>query len=108
MRLIIDDYGTYIHKKGNRFIISNPAHQKEFSADIVSQILVYKGAAVTSAAMELAVKNGIDIVFFEAKIRNQSFLLKILAKDRNNEQLKNRAEKLMSLIEKLECGRTIE
>jgi CRISPR/Cas system-associated endonuclease Cas1 len=68
----------------------------------------YKGAAVTSAAVALAVEKGIDIVFFEAKIRNQSFLLKILAKDRNNEQLKNRAEKLMSLIEKLECGRTIE
>jgi CRISPR-associated protein Cas1 len=150
MRLIIDDYGTYIHKKGNRFIISNPAHQKEFSADIVSQILVYKGAAVTSAAVALAVEKGIDIVFFdrtgkpfartysckfensasihrsqikayesgkgislmksitEAKIRNQSFLLKILAKDRNNEQLKVHAENLMNLIEKLECGRTIE
>lgn len=150
MRLIIDDYGTYIHKKGNRFIISNPAHQKEFSADIVSQILVYKGAAITSAAIALAVEKGIDIVFFdrmgkpfartysckfesaasvhrnqvrayesergislmkgiiEAKISNQSLLLKILAKDRNNSQLKVRAEKLLSLTGKLECCKTIE
>lgn len=147
MRLIIDDYGTYIHKKGNRLIISNHAHEKEFSADIVSQILVYKGAAITSASIALAVEKGIDIVFFdtmgkpfartyscksentasihrnqvkayesqkgisfmrsiiEAKIRNQSFLLKILGKDRNNEKLRDSAEKILLLVSKLKCSK---
>lgn len=150
MRLIIDDYGTYIHKKGNRFIISNNPHEKEISADIVSQILVYKGAAITSAAIALAVEKGIDIVFFdrmgkpfartyscksegaasihrsqvkayesktgislmksivEAKIRNQSFMLKILGKDRNNDKLRDSAEKIMHLNQKLECGNNID
>jgi len=150
MRLIIDDYGSYIHKKGNRFIISNQAHEREFSADIISQILIYKGAAITSAAIALAVEKGIDIVFFdrmgkpfarayscrfenaaaihrhqieaydtekgislitgiiEAKIKNQAFLLKSLAKNRNDSDLKDRAEKIMSQTEKLTAGKTIE
>ncbi len=150
MRLIIDDYGTYIHKKSNRFIISCQAHEKEFSADIVSQILIYKGAAITSAAIALAVEKGIDIVFFEkmgkpfartyscisesaasihrsqvkayesqkgisfmksiieAKIWNQSFLLKILGKDRNNNSLRDSAEKILCLGRKLECGNTVD
>ncbi len=150
MRLIIDDYGSYIHKKGNRFIISNQSHEREFSADIISQVLVYKGAAVTSAAIALAVEKGIDMVFFdkmgkpfarayscksesaaaihrhqikaydtgkgislitgiiEAKIKNQAFLLKSLAKNRNDSDLKDRAEKIMSHAEKLTAGKTIE
>jgi hypothetical protein len=92
-------YPSYLSSSSSAFVLSmvkpNP-------------LLVYKGAAVTSAAVALTVEKGIDIVFFEAKIRNQSFLLKILAKDRNNDQLKDRAEKLMSLTEKLECSRTIK
>lgn len=37
--------------------------KKGFSADKVSQILIYTGAAVTADAIELAVKKGIDIVY---------------------------------------------
>jgi len=31
MRLIIDKYGTYIHKKKNRFIILDQSQDNEFS-----------------------------------------------------------------------------
>jgi len=64
--LIVDEYGTYIHKKSNRFIFVDKTEKllkKGFSADKVSQILIYKGAAVTADAIELAVKKGIDIVY---------------------------------------------
>ncbi len=150
MRIIIDDYGSYIHKKGNRFIISKESHQREFSADKVSQILVYKGAAISSAAIALAVENGIDIVFFDkmgkpfartysckfenaasvrrlqvkayengkgillitgiikAKIRNMAVLLEILAKDRNNSQIKDMAEKIKILSEKLNYAENLD
>jgi CRISPR-associated protein Cas1 len=40
-------------------------HQREFSADKVSHILIYKGAAISSAAIALAVENRVDIVFFD-------------------------------------------
>ena len=68
IRLIVDEYGTYIHKKSNRFIFVDKTEKllkKGFSADKVSQILIYKGAAVTADAIELAVKKGIDIVYLD-------------------------------------------
>ena len=65
MRLIIDKYGTYIHKKKNRFIILNQSHDNEFSADKVSQILIYRGAAITADAIDLAVKHNIDIIYLD-------------------------------------------
>jgi len=144
--LIVDEYGTYIHKKSNRFIFVDKTEKllkKGFSADKVSQILIYKGAAVTADAIELAVKKGIDIVYLDrigrpfartysceqensatiqhyqarayddgkgiflissligAKIRNQGYLLKNLAKKRNNERLIGQAERIMSLSEKV-------
>ncbi len=150
MRLIIDNYGTYIHKKKNRFIILNQTHDNEFSADKVSQILIYRGAAITADAIDLAVKHGIDIIyldkigrpfartysckfensasvhrhqvqaydnekgtalmtgFIEGKIKNQSYLLKRLAKTRNDDRLRHIAEKIIYQVEKLSTGKTID
>jgi CRISPR-associated protein Cas1 len=144
--LIVDEYGTYIHKKSNRFIFVDKTEKllkKGFSADKVSQILIYKGAAVTADAIELAVKKGIDIVYLDrlgkpfartysckqensatvqryqarayddgkgiflmssmigAKIRNQAYFLKSLAKNRVDERLAGQAERIMSLSEKI-------
>ncbi|AKB78446.1 CRISPR-associated protein Cas1 [Methanosarcina horonobensis HB-1 = JCM 15518] len=117
--------------------------KKGFSADKVSQILIYTGAAVTADAIELAVKKGIDIVYLDrmgkpfartyscgqensatvqryqarayddgkgiflmssmigAKIRNQAYFLKSLAKNRDNERLAGQAERIMSQAEKI-------
>ncbi|TFH40644.1 MAG: CRISPR-associated endonuclease Cas1 [ANME-2 cluster archaeon] len=150
MRLIIDKYGTYIHKKKNRFIILNQSQDNEFSADKVSQILIYRGAAITADAIDLAVKHDIDIVyldkigrpfartysckfensasvhrhqvraydnekgialmagFIEGKIKNQSYLLKRLAKTRDDDRLRNIAEKIIYQTEKLSTGKTID
>ena len=143
MRLIIDNYGTYIHKKSNRFVIMHSENDREISADKVSQILIYRGAAITADAIDLAIKKGIDIIYLdrmgkpfartyscnlensasihrdqvraydteasgmimasivEAKMKNQSFLLKSLAKNRSDEQLEDMAENIMALTQKI-------
>lgn len=68
MRVVIDEYGTYVHKKRNRFVTLNNADKEikwEFSADKVTQILIYRGAAITADAIDLAVKKGIDIIYLK-------------------------------------------
>jgi CRISPR-associated protein Cas1 len=62
MRLIVDEYGAYVKKKSNRFIISSETKTEEYSADKVSQILIVKGTAITTDAIELAMEKEIDIV----------------------------------------------
>lgn len=153
MRVVIDEYGTYVHKKQNRFVTLNNADKDikwEFSADKVTQILIYRGAAITADAIDLAVKNGIDIVYLDrlgkpfartysckfenaasvhrcqvraydsrkgvelmkgmigAKIRNQSFLLKSLARNRGDRELEGAAKHIYSLSEKLPESENID
>ncbi len=62
MRLLIDDYGAYLKKKGNRFVVTSKEKSEEYSADKVEQVMVLKGAAVSTDAIELAMEKGIDIV----------------------------------------------
>ena len=153
MRVVIDEYGTYVHKKRNRFVTLNNADKEikwEFSADKVTQILIYRGAAITADAIDLAVKNGIDIVYLDrlgkpfartysckfenaasvhrcqvraydskkgvelmsgiikAKIKNQSFLLKSLARNREDRELDEVAKHIFSLSERLPEGGDID
>lgn len=153
MRIVIDEYGTYVHKKRNRFVILNNADKEikwEFSADKVTQILIYRGAAITADAIDLAVEKGIDIIYLdklgkpfartysckfenaasvhrfqvkaydstkgvelmkgviEAKIKNQSFLLKSLARNREDKELEGSAKHIYSLSERLPEGGNID
>lgn len=62
MRLIVDEYGAYVRKKSNRFIISSKTKTQEYTADKVTQILIVKGAVVTTDAIDLAMEKEIDIV----------------------------------------------
>lgn len=149
MLLIIDKYGSYLHKKGERFVTinkhdnSDASCRMEFSADKVSRILIYKGAAITTDAIDLAVKRGIGIIYLdrmgkpiartypchfddsasiwrkqmkaydnglginlackiiEAKIKNQSLLIKKLAKRRDDNTLKHIAQTILGSIDKI-------
>ncbi|MCS3924835.1 CRISPR-associated endonuclease Cas1 [Methanosalsum natronophilum] len=71
MLLVIDDYGTYLKKKSNRFIITNQYKEfdtrckREFSANKVSTILVHKGASITTDAINLAVNKNINIIYMD-------------------------------------------
>lgn len=65
MRLILNEYGTTIKRKENRFEISNTKNdtKEEFSADIVKQIIISSGSSISSNVIKLAMKNDIDIVY---------------------------------------------
>lgn len=67
MRLILDKFGLYIKKSGNRFQVLLPQNEgkKEYAADKVSQILFLKPAAVSSEAVKLAVEKNIDILYLD-------------------------------------------
>jgi len=71
MQLFINTYGTYIHVKDEMFEIRVPIEDKKeykkhhFAAKKVSNIMVPKGAALSSDAVILALKYNIDILFVD-------------------------------------------
>ena len=62
MRLVIDDYGAYLKKKGKRFVVVSGEKREEYASDKVEQVLILRGAAISTDAVELAMEKGIDIV----------------------------------------------
>ncbi len=70
MQLIVDGYGSYIHRKENLFVVETKAEnqekkKEEFSADTVSQILITSKASISSGAIQLAMEKQIDIVYLD-------------------------------------------
>jgi len=63
MQLIINTYGSYLHKDGERFKVKNEDKVFEVSAKKVDSILITTGATVSTDAIEFAVKNNVDIIF---------------------------------------------
>jgi CRISPR-associated protein Cas1 len=65
MQIVIDDYGTFIGKEGNRFIIDRKENKEEFSADNVDQIIISRASSLSTDAVKLAIENNIDIVYLD-------------------------------------------
>jgi CRISP-associated protein Cas1 len=69
MQLIINTYGTYVHVKDELFevtLIKDGVKEKHhFASQKVTSILMSKGAAISTDAVILAMKNNIDIIVFE-------------------------------------------
>jgi CRISPR-associated protein Cas1 len=70
MQLIVDGYGSYIHRKENLFEVETKTEtqekkKEEFSADTVSQILITSKASISSGAIQLAMEKQIDIVYLD-------------------------------------------
>ena len=69
MQLIINTYGTYVHVKDELFEVTltkDGAKEKHhFASQKVTSILMSKGAAISTDAVILAMKNNIDIIVFE-------------------------------------------
>lgn len=69
MQLVINTYGTYVHIKDELFEVRLKKDGKEekhhFASQKVTSILLSKGAAISTDAIILALKNNIDIVVFE-------------------------------------------
>jgi len=69
MQLVINTYGTYVHVKDDLFEVRVKKDGQEvkhhFASQKVTSILLSKGAAVSTDAIILAMKNNIDILVFE-------------------------------------------
>lgn len=70
MQLIVDGYGSYIHRKENLFEIETKTKnqekkKEEFSADMVDQILITSKTSISSGAIQLAMEKQIDIVYLD-------------------------------------------
>lgn len=62
VRIIIDEYGVRIGKRGERFIIQCKDQTYEQSARDVTQIALTSGSSITTDAILLAVQFGVDIL----------------------------------------------
>jgi CRISP-associated protein Cas1 len=69
MQLVINTYGTYVHVKDELFEVTltkdGEKQKSHFASQKVTSILMSKGAALSTDAIILAMKNNIDIIVFE-------------------------------------------
>jgi len=64
MKIFLDDFGIFLGRKRNRFIIKKGAEVKEIVADDVDLIVCCSsGVAFSASALELAVENNIQVIF---------------------------------------------
>lgn len=63
--IIIDKYGSYLQKSGNRFIIGSNGEKKEYSADKISQFIFISPSSISTEAIKLAVEKNIDLVYLD-------------------------------------------
>lgn len=65
MQLVINTFGASLRKQHDRFVVVAGERRAEFSAQKVESILITTSVHVSTDALELAVKNNIDVVFLE-------------------------------------------
>jgi CRISPR-associated protein Cas1 len=65
VQLVINTFGASLRKQHDRFVVVAGERRAEFSAHKVQSILITTGAHLSTAAIELAVRNNIDLVFLE-------------------------------------------
>jgi CRISPR-associated protein Cas1 len=70
MQLIINTWGTYVHVKDDMFEVrvpveDNPPRKQCIASRKITSILLSKGAAVSTDAIIMAMKNNIDIVVLD-------------------------------------------
>lgn len=70
MQLIINTWGTYVHVKDDMFEVrvpveDNPPRKQCIASQKITSVLLSKGAAISTDAIILAMKNNIDIVVLE-------------------------------------------
>ncbi len=65
MQLVINTYGSYLHKIENCFEIKTNDQKQQISADKIESILITTGVSFSSDAIELAIKHNIDVVFLD-------------------------------------------
>ncbi len=63
MQIILNDFGSFLGKKGDRFVVKNGDKKEEFAVGNIDQILVAASSGFSTAAVKMALKNEIDVVF---------------------------------------------
>ncbi|MCX8177083.1 MAG: CRISPR-associated endonuclease Cas1 [Candidatus Bathyarchaeota archaeon] len=64
MRIFLDDFGIFLGRKRNRFVVKKEGAVKEIVADDVEAIICCSsGVAFSASALALAVQNNIQVVF---------------------------------------------
>lgn len=64
MKIFLDDFGIFLGRKRNRFIIKKDGEAKEIVADDVDSIICCSsGVAFSASALDLAVANNIQVIF---------------------------------------------
>jgi CRISPR-associated protein Cas1 len=65
MQILIDTFGTSLHRKENAFEIWKKGETKKLAPTKIKSIVLSKGAKVSSDAILLAIENEIDVVFVD-------------------------------------------
>ncbi len=60
MKLIVNEFGAYISKKENRFVIKIKEKKEEYSADQVDQIIISSPSSLSEGAVRLAIDKEIS------------------------------------------------
>jgi len=64
MKIFLDDFGIFLGRKRNRFVVRKGAETKEFVADDVDSVICCSsGVAMSASALNLAIQNNIQVVF---------------------------------------------
>jgi len=63
-KIFLDDFGIFLGRKRNRFVVRKGKERHEFLADGVESIIcTSKGVAVSTSALNLAVNHNVQVVF---------------------------------------------
>jgi len=64
VKIFLDDFGIFLGRKRNRFVVKKAGELKEIVADDVDSIICCSsGVAMSASALDLAVQNNIQVVF---------------------------------------------
>lgn len=63
MKIIVNEFGSYLSKKENRFVIRTKEKKEEYSADQIEQIIISSPSSISEGAVKLAIEQNIDIVY---------------------------------------------
>lgn len=63
-KIFLDDFGIFLGRKRNRFVVKKGREKREFVADEVESIVcTSKGVAISTSALNLAINNNVQVVF---------------------------------------------
>jgi len=65
MQLVINTYGSYLHKKGDCFQVKNDDRVFDISVHKVSSIMIATAAYLSTDAIKLAMDHNIDLIFLD-------------------------------------------